>query len=408
MKKIQLFLTILSFLSITMFSQTITSVVPSSVTATGQTIDVMLTGDNTHFDSNGGTLLTFRYYYAVSGGAVAVLNSYAILSATSIKANITIPANAETADYDFYVHNSPDGQINKISGFHVNGIPAKPSFQFSYPIPFFAHQTLDLTIRGHRYPYGLGTHFKDPSTKLLFKCLGPNAADIVVNSMTIKDDSTIRINITTPAESGLHRISISNNIDGEMKGDYKVYDGCASYFTTSYDATTNVFTLGLDSITSSSTKFSWNFGDGTLSTDQHPTHTYAKDSIYTVCLSTDSCWYCRAIGIDENGDPVTKTKGFTIKIEPFKGTTGISKNETMHSISVYPNPGNDFITIETAKISASNKPVLTIYSIEGKRMLQETLIQEKKMLDISSLEKGIYFIQVAGTGKTQHLRFIKD
>jgi hypothetical protein len=391
------------------FSQTLTSVSPSSVTAAGQTLDVMITGNNTHFDPNGGTTLLFQYHYK-TGGTLVVLNSFTVVSPTSLKATITVPANTETSDYDIYVENMQDGQMYKFSSFHVNGIPAKPAIQINYQSEIFAHKTMNVTIHGYRYPYGYATHFNDSNgtnaTKVIFKSLDP-IDDIVMNSMTIMNDSTIIVNITTPARASAQSVCVSDNIDGQMCIEFKVYQGCPSYFTTSYDPATNAFTVEQDSITSLSTTFFWNFGDGTTSTDALPTHTYAKDSLYTVCLLTDSCWYCRVIGKDDNGNPVLKTKGFTFNVVPFKGSTsGIILNGNIPSMTVYPNPADNLITVTTFQGTAINT-MLSIYSIEGKLILQQALVKEKTELDVSTLTKGIYIMQVTENNKTERVKFIK-
>lgn len=393
------------------FSQELISVSPSSVNASGQTLDLIITGNNTHFDPNGGTTLDFQYYKG--SDKAATLNSYSVLSPTALKANITIPSNAETGDYGIYVSNSQDGQM-RIFSFHVNGVPPLPAISIGYQAEIVANKTMNVTIYGIRYPYGGGTHFKDPNgtnaTKLTFKSLDPNSVnEIVVNSMTIKNDSTIIANITTTSQASAQTVCVTNNTDGKICSQFKVYAGCASYFTTSYDALTNVFTIHLDSLASASTSFSWNLGDGTLSNDPAPSHTYAKDSLYTVCLSTDSCWYCRVIGIDDDGNPVTRVNGFTLNVVPFKSTTtGIKLNENRHSLAVYPNPGQNIIYIETSAALLTSKSVLEIYSVEGKLLLQQQLVKEKTEVDLSQLMKGVYIIQVAGADRIERLKFIKE
>jgi hypothetical protein len=409
MKKNKLFLINL-LLPFAMFSQSLTSISPSSLIAADQTLDVMITGDNTHFAPNNGTVVTFQLY-KTDGTVTNALNSFTVLSATSLRVNITVPASTETGDYWIYVYDLQDGGMNSLK-FHLNGTPPPASIDIYNPMEILAQRTLDITIHGFRRPYGYGTHFNDPNgsnaTKVLFKSLDPND-EIVINSMTITNDSTIIVNITTPAKGSGHDVYVSDNIDGLMHTQVKVYPACPLNFTTSYNPATNAFTLELDSLTSLSTSFRWNFGDGTASTDAFPTHLFAKDSLYVVCLQSDSCWYCRQIGIDSNGNPVLRTKGFTVNVVPFKGTTtGIISNENTHPMSIYPNPADNLITITTSLVTTTSKSVLSIYSIEGKLILQQVLVKEKMDLDVSAFKKGIYIMQVTGSDKTERVKFIKD
>lgn len=408
MKRINLLL-ICFLLPVALFSQTLTTISPSGAN-TNQTLDVIITGDNTNFESST-TTVQFGIY-TIDNIAVNVVNSVTVLSPTSVKANITIPSNIVTGNYAVYVKVS---NMSIQGAFHVNGLPTPPYIRIISDLSeIVAGKTVDITIRGHK------THFMDPNgtnaTKVFFKPYNLNSPLVaVMNSMTIIDDSTMVVNITAPGKATANRVYISNNTDGELNAVFKVYTNCHAYFTTSYNTTSKVFTLMLDSLTTLATNLTWDFGDGTFSSALTPTHTFAKDTIYSVRLRVnningDSCWYGRPIGIDENGDPVLKIKGFTIQVVPYKPVnTGIdTQQEKTAPLAVYPNPATDFITIETQKISATNKSVILIYSMDGKLMLQETLVQVKKVLDISSLKKGIYILQVTGADRTEHIKFIKD
>lgn len=85
----------------------------------------------------------------------------------------------------------------------------------------------------------------------------------------------------------------------------------------------------------------------------------------------------------------------------------MDKDEKL-SIVLYPNPANDLLTITLDQIRAINKSILTVYSIEGRMLLQQFITQNKTELDISGLSNGIYFIKVTGSDKSSILKFVKN
>ena len=59
----------------------------------------------------------------------------------------------------------------------------------------------------------------------------------------------------------------------------------------------------------------------------------------------------------------------------------------MHNINIYPNPTNGLININTNE----NINSISIYNIIGKQVLNTI---DKETINISSLEDGIYFIDI--------------
>jgi hypothetical protein len=67
------------------------------------------------------------------------------------------------------------------------------------------------------------------------------------------------------------------------------------------------------------------------------------------------------------------------------------------NFSLYPNPSNDIVTIETDKSNVQ----YTITDLLGKKVLSGILIQNKSQLDVSSFADGVYFIELTnGTNRT--------
>jgi hypothetical protein len=384
----------------------LSSISPATGNA-GQTLTVTIRGVNTHFGTTNGTAAAF-YFARASGTITIAANSVTVSNDTTLTAAIIIPADVFTGDYDFSVKNTTDGPSPMYGhGFHVNGI-APPLGVSATPNTILAGETGNITIIGN------GAHFNSPASKTAVNFIGDRT--IIINSKTVLNDSVIALSITAPAIGGGYRIEVTDSIDGKRIGFFKVYPKCFAFFKTTYDVPTNVFSLTLDSTSSKAKSFHWDFGDGTTSTDSFPSHVFTEDKIYNVCLQItniagDSCRYCHEIGKDSLGNPIFKTKGFSMYAKPYKELiTGIPSNDTdEHFIAVYPNPADNFITImSSTPISALNKPVLFIYSIEGRLLLQQAFVKEKMVLDISAFQRGMYIMQLTGSKQTEIIKFTKE
>lgn len=65
---------------------------------------------------------------------------------------------------------------------------------------------------------------------------------------------------------------------------------------------------------------------------------------------------------------------------------------TDSNIELYPNPANKNMVV---KFKESNSKDITIYSLNGKKVLQQKLFSNES-IDVSTLENGMYFLQLDG------------
>ena len=80
---------------------------------------------------------------------------------------------------------------------------------------------------------------------------------------------------------------------------------CNANFTWSYSGNTVAFTDQSSSSPSPISDWFWDFGDGTTSTQQNPSHNYAQGGLYTVCLNIltfDSCSSVVCYQLQANGN----------------------------------------------------------------------------------------------------------
>jgi hypothetical protein len=197
---------ILAFLPIVTFSQSLVSVSPNNGNA-GETLNVTITGNNTHFDQGSGTTVDFGFN---QGSSTMVVNSINATSSTSLIANITIPSNTYTGSYNVYIYNNVDGYI-AYNGFQVNGI-TPPTLVSVSPNSGNAGETLDVTITGNN------THFDQGSGTLVDFGFNQASGTIIVNSINVTSSTSLIANISIPqnANIGIYDVSIFNNVDGVL------------------------------------------------------------------------------------------------------------------------------------------------------------------------------------------------
>ncbi|MBU0488033.1 MAG: Omp28-related outer membrane protein [Bacteroidetes bacterium] len=79
---------------------------------------------------------------------------------------------------------------------------------------------------------------------------------------------------------------------------------------------------------------------------------------------------------------------------------------TSNSFAIYPNPAIDIITIENT--ARSKRAIVSIYNIEGKLLLSQTLTLERTEMDISNFSRGLYIMKVKSDDGIYFMRFGKQ
>ncbi len=86
-------------------------------------------------------------------------------------------------------------------------------------------------------------------------------------------------------------------------------------------------------------------------------------------------------------------------------TTSIPENNNQQGINIFPNPANSRIYISCAETQYTS---MQIYNLVGECVLQKILRSETNEIDISSLSKGVYIIQISGPDKAIQQKLIKE
>lgn len=97
--------------------------------------------------------------------------------------------------------------------------------------------------------------------------------------------------VKTYAAPGMYTVNLSISAPDSSCFDNMTMDlfiwseGCKAFFIYSNDPSTENTIYFADSSSGSPSTWLWEFGDGTTSKEQFPTHTYAEQGFYTVCLT---------------------------------------------------------------------------------------------------------------------------
>ena len=169
-----------------------------------------------------------------------------------------------------------------------------------------------------------------------------------------------------------------------------------------------------DQSTGSNLSYLWTFGDGDSSTAQNPTHTYAGNGPYVLCLtvSNSNCTdtYCDTLSVDSSGIIMKRKPGFTIHVGGYTPGTGTGIAEAEKSIrKVFPIPFNDQLNISLGSIDTET--TLRIYGVSGRLFIEERLGQasgdQNIELDTRKLESGVYLLQIISQESAETVRIIK-
>ena len=157
----------------------------------------------------------------------------------------------------------------------------------------------------------------------------------------------------------------------------------------------------------------WDFGDGSVSNLQNPTHTYSGAGTYTVCLNVVICMYdangvlikqcenriCKDIVVS---DPTSKPM---LKIFD-SGSGNINIQEDPFKVLVSPNPAGNNVRIEVQGIT---NPMVTIKTITGDEIGTAVMTGRNVFnFNATSLKPGAYIVQVKGTNSGKTVKFVKE
>lgn len=133
--------------------------------------------------------------------------------------------------------------------------------------------------------------------------------------------------------------------------------------------------------------WNWNFGDGSSSTLQNPSHTYTNNGSYTVSLTVND-------GTTSN----TETKTNMIVVGP-DGINDIYDNP----VNMYPNPVSDQVSLEAESVILN----AVVYSLSGQKLVFKVNNTKTLQMDVSDLVPGTYVLIITTEKGIRQLKFNK-
>ena len=145
-------------------------------------------------------------------------------------------------------------------------------------------------------------------------------------------------------------------------------------------------TYQFSNLAANTTNIQWQFGDGTTSNLQNPSHTYNAAGTYNVTLSLVVC-----------GKTYTKTKSVTVSALS-------NSNFSLNEFTVYPNPTSDFLFIGLNEVDS-----VEIFDVSGKRFIPNFIkVEYQTKIDVQNLSKGSYILQISKGNLKEKIKFVKN
>ena len=173
-----------------------------------------------------------------------------------------------------------------------------------------------------------------------------------------------------------------------------------SEFLTNFIASPTVLTSPPFNVTFTNTTpnisnydFTWDFGDGTLGQTNIPSfdYQYMSNGIYDVSLIAED---------------ITNGCGYdTLKFDNLiscSGGPGLSINEKISLVNIYPNPTNENITISIENFNGNIQT--EVYDLIGNRASNTN----ETTISLQDYARGIYLLKVAYGDRVEEVKVIKD
>ena len=149
-------------------------------------------------------------------------------------------------------------------------------------------------------------------------------------------------------------------------------------------------------LSTGATTYTWDFGDGQMSAQASPTHTYQQSGIYTVMLTaTNAC------------GSTSFTQEVTVMLDAVDEITFLDR------LLVFPNPndGQFWIVLEGESLSGRQLEI-SLLTVLGQVVRQEELTfhanQFQKGYDYRYLAKGVYILQLRSGGQIGYHKLVID
>ena len=180
----------------------------------------------------------------------------------------------------------------------------------------------------------------------------------------------------------------------------------SAFFTLHPDPNTphNWFAVNQSTTISGTADYDWDWGDGTSSSGQFPSHTYSAPGYYNICLGISEASFLCYSNYCDSSTYVYKNEQAIITVNVVSQLpTGIQNEVAYLPVSIYPTPARDLLFI-----NAGNIPIrlVRIYNSVG-HLLGEMSAPLNGQLDVSAYPAGIYLAEISAGNAKARVRWIK-
>ena len=195
--------------------------------------------------------------------------------------------------------------------------------------------------------------------------------------------------VVSPTANTTYTIIVSDGTCSDTANMVVAVDSIIASLTLVPDTANPLLWYGYPSITGGSpVQWSWDFGDGNFSAQQYPSHTYSVTGNYIVCLTVTDANGCTDMSCDTTYK--VSPSGLMQTLVIVNPLSGIADLQNTNTISIYPNPANGLFTVQSsAKIQNA-----ALKNLLGETIMETNNPGEKFTMDISSLERGVYFVRI--------------
>lgn len=159
--------------------------------------------------------------------------------------------------------------------------------------------------------------------------------------------------------------------------------------TASVSFTQNGITFDFTGTSAAAVSYDWDFGDGSSSTLQNPSHTYTTAGPVTVCLTVT------------DAQPCSSTECVNISVPVGREAALLGEG-----VTAVPNPGSD----QTRLSFPQEVSTIKLFALDGKEVshLSPPAGTTEAQLDLSGLEAGLYLILFIGDEQMRSLKLLVE
>ncbi len=135
----------------------------------------------------------------------------------------------------------------------------------------------------------------------------------------------------------------------------------------------------------------------------------ASIGVWTTWLFKQYSWTGKVTGIGDTTVDLDVFNGNQTAFNALIGcATGIADQHSNPDFILYPNPASDQLTIENTAENNNQEALISVYTMQGRLVLQQKMVQQITLLNTADFPKGIYLVCVNTSDGMVSRKFVKD